>query len=536
MPVVKFNWRPDRQTITRGWDAQEIAEFYRISEIMAKAGLEVDVDQGRTDEGDPWFVFVRPGSEEVLAHFARIDGYFVSVSAVTGQVYRGLDVRSVINQMLEKHPLILPNSNANNKLYLHPSVVLMAFVAAAFVLSVDESKADSIDGVLGTIFQNTEAETAVTKLASKSNYQAGTTGSFSARSSQTSDFGSMAVNNALLGAVMVAHKLLEKELVTDREANKGLILDLVKSQFLGEESILSRLHEKNSLQATEYFDGLRLDSSSLSALTEPFFAAPEKEPDENNFTSSSQFGRPVSEALISKENALPECLVSEVRFTEGPEVAIGLQASDIHFSLDSAQTNFGSVSSIASIQAPELKGEGLKALVINTHLVIDEFNKVESDGNQVELGGLGLTITSEGEFFAVGISEGDLLIGPRIQSDSTGENIVNGERIDSDEAVEILDNIPLFRIDGHFIEPSEMTSLMLSDQAIDVVVYDGGDVQISGFELGKDLLFFLQPDLMASATTSMLGADTLVIDFEETGSLTIFNLFDDFSAADTFWG
>jgi hypothetical protein len=536
MPVVKFNWRSDRQTVNRGWDAQEIAEFYRISEIMAKAGLEVDVDQGRTDEGDPWFVFVRPGSEEVLAHFARIDGYFVSVSAITGQMYRGLDVRSVINQMLEKHPLILPKSNTDSKLYLHPSVVLMAFVAAAFVLSVDESKANNIDGVLGAVFQNTEAETAAIKLAAKSNYQASMSSSFGARSSQTGDVGSMATNNALLGSVMVAHKLLEKELVADQGENKGLILNLVKSHFQGEGSILSYLQEENSFSAAEHFNGLRLDSLSLSSLTEPLFAGPEKEQDENNFTSPSQFGRPVSEPVISKEKALPEYLISEARFTEGPEVAIGLQTSNIHYSLNFAQTNFENDSLIASIQASELKGEELKALVINTRLVFDEFYKGESGGNQVDLGGLGLTITSDGELFAIGISEGDLLIGPRIKSDSISENIVNVESVGPDEVDEIVENIPLFRIDGHFIEPTEMTSLMLSNQAIDVVVYDGGDVQISGFELGKDLLFFLQPDLITSATTSMLGSDTIVIDFEETGSLTIFNLFDDFSAADTFWG
>ena len=101
---------------------------------------------------------MRPLSDDVVAHFARIDGDFVAVSSLAGQIYKGHDVRTVINQMLENHPLIVPRSAGTGKLLIHPSAVLLAFVAAAFVLSVDGSKAETIDSVFEKVFGDQQSE------------------------------------------------------------------------------------------------------------------------------------------------------------------------------------------------------------------------------------------------------------------------------------------------------------------------------------------------------------------------------------------
>lgn len=95
MSIVQFHWGASREKQPQGWSTQEIAEFYRIADIMARAGLRVEIDQGETDEGDPWLVFVRPETDDVVAHFARIDGFFVSVSSLTQDIYRGRDVRKI---------------------------------------------------------------------------------------------------------------------------------------------------------------------------------------------------------------------------------------------------------------------------------------------------------------------------------------------------------------------------------------------------------------------------------------------------------
>ena len=67
------------------WTQQELAEFYRVESALLQGGLLVTTDRGVSDEGDPWFVFCRSDTEEVIAHFARIEGcYLVASSAFSG--------------------------------------------------------------------------------------------------------------------------------------------------------------------------------------------------------------------------------------------------------------------------------------------------------------------------------------------------------------------------------------------------------------------------------------------------------------------
>ena len=73
----------------RYWKNQDIADFYRAVEILKQAGLHTEVDSGVTDEGDPWFVFLRPENGDVIAHFALVDNVFVAVSSINHKVYRG---------------------------------------------------------------------------------------------------------------------------------------------------------------------------------------------------------------------------------------------------------------------------------------------------------------------------------------------------------------------------------------------------------------------------------------------------------------
>jgi hypothetical protein len=149
MPLSIFNINKSLKKTrdASGWTNQELAEFYRISDIMRKSGLVVDMERGLSDEGEPWTVFLKPDSEDVIAHFARIDGEFLSISSVDNVIYKGNDVRSVVNQMLRLHPLMIPDQNKNGNVYLHPGVVLTAFVAAAFLLSSNDASAGDFESV-----------------------------------------------------------------------------------------------------------------------------------------------------------------------------------------------------------------------------------------------------------------------------------------------------------------------------------------------------------------------------------------------------
>ena len=106
----------------------------------------------------PWFVFIRLEGEDVLVHFARIDNEFIAVSSIKQEIYKGSDIRSVVEKMLNHHPLMLSTDRKNEKLFLHPSAAITAFITAAFILSIDESRANSWSEIVETIVQNNSAK------------------------------------------------------------------------------------------------------------------------------------------------------------------------------------------------------------------------------------------------------------------------------------------------------------------------------------------------------------------------------------------
>ena len=116
----------------RNWDNQDIADFFRTVDILKQAGLQTETDSGVTDEGDPWFVFLRPENGDVIAHFAQIDGRFIAVSSLNQEVYTGKDIRSIVDQLLERHPMLLPQTRNGGRLLLHPTAALSAFLETKF--------------------------------------------------------------------------------------------------------------------------------------------------------------------------------------------------------------------------------------------------------------------------------------------------------------------------------------------------------------------------------------------------------------------
>jgi len=121
----------------RDWLDQELAEFFRVRDALIQAGLNVDTEHGVTDEGDPWFVFIRPQTEEVTAHFARIDGHLVADSSASPVPLYGRDLRSLLSQVFRQQMALIPSRESNGggggNVTLHPASMLVAFVATAFL-------------------------------------------------------------------------------------------------------------------------------------------------------------------------------------------------------------------------------------------------------------------------------------------------------------------------------------------------------------------------------------------------------------------
>ncbi|MTJ82164.1 MAG: hypothetical protein F8N37_14315 [Telmatospirillum sp.] len=132
-----------RERAPRPWQNHELSELYRVVDLLGKAGLAVETDMGLSDEGEPWFVFCRADNGDVVVHFARIDGQYVAASAVVEQSYRGANFRDIIDQLVRQQPLVMPRATNGASLFLHPAVVLTAFVATALFYA---HRAEAADG------------------------------------------------------------------------------------------------------------------------------------------------------------------------------------------------------------------------------------------------------------------------------------------------------------------------------------------------------------------------------------------------------
>lgn len=134
MAAQILSFRPRRQPTP--WSQGELAHFFRTAEVLCRAGLDVSMESGLSDDGDPWVVFIREDTQDVVAHFARIDGDIVAASVAIDQVVRGPLLGPVLDQILRSQPLVLPPAGERGRLMVHPAAVLSAFIATAYVFAV----------------------------------------------------------------------------------------------------------------------------------------------------------------------------------------------------------------------------------------------------------------------------------------------------------------------------------------------------------------------------------------------------------------
>ena len=128
------------------WSQRELAEFYRVEDALTKSGVGISTDRGLTDEGEPWFVFCRQDNEEVIVHFARIGGEYVVASNFTEAVFRGRNFQTLVRELLDSHPYVLPKQHSSRStVFLHPATLLAALVVTGYVKS-SELNATADDG------------------------------------------------------------------------------------------------------------------------------------------------------------------------------------------------------------------------------------------------------------------------------------------------------------------------------------------------------------------------------------------------------
>jgi hypothetical protein len=130
------------------WQIDEIAECYRVIDILGSVGMSVTLEADVSDEGDPWLVFVREDSQDVIIHITRINGQVIAASAASESLFRGRSMRDVLQLILQTQPFVLPASRplgADDRLLMHPATMLVAVVATAFLASQESAELAGYD-------------------------------------------------------------------------------------------------------------------------------------------------------------------------------------------------------------------------------------------------------------------------------------------------------------------------------------------------------------------------------------------------------
>ena len=104
--------------------------------------MRIVTDRGLSDEGDPWFIFCREDSGDPVVHFARIDGQYVIASPAYEGVARGLDFRSMVQDLISRHKLAPVNKPGKSNIFMHPAALLIIVVGTAFFKTPGEAQAD----------------------------------------------------------------------------------------------------------------------------------------------------------------------------------------------------------------------------------------------------------------------------------------------------------------------------------------------------------------------------------------------------------
>lgn len=144
--VSFFRSRP----AVRDWDNNELAQFYRVESALRQAGIFVDTERGLTDEGDPWFVYCRQDSGDVFLHIARFDGQYVAASPSMATSLWRRKFADLLEELVKDNPVVLaPQSRKPSPdLYIHPSTMLIAAVAALFYKNAPLRSEDTGDNPL----------------------------------------------------------------------------------------------------------------------------------------------------------------------------------------------------------------------------------------------------------------------------------------------------------------------------------------------------------------------------------------------------
>ena len=134
-----------RPAFRQGWTTQDRADFERVRRTLAVAGLDVETDEGVSDEGDPWFVILRRGDEEVLLHIARIGREYVIAGPALNSPLRGSSLRALVEEYARCQSLWVPLAReGGGKIFVHPAALVVAVIVTLVALAGEAAAGEAV--------------------------------------------------------------------------------------------------------------------------------------------------------------------------------------------------------------------------------------------------------------------------------------------------------------------------------------------------------------------------------------------------------
>ena len=462
--VSLFGRQPSHPSKARGWTSQDIADLYWIAEQLTQLGFPVSTQTGQSDEGDPWAVLERHSTGEVMVHLARIDGELIVADVVRERTYRGSDFRSLAEKLMADAPLTLPRIEDRGNVVLHPRMVMIAFVAAAFVLSEfavpSAAEADEFEGDAGVVPQPKADQGQMESSSAPLNID------LVDKTSARDGLGGMGA--AQITALTAGLYALSLHLMP----NPDVIEDQVRVPENAELEQTSSLH--NPTYTTFTLSPL-VESDANSAILS--IAVPLQVQDDTTFEVP---------AIAFKQSSYKQDSTSQVSVSDGPtaEPTIALSAQ--------------------SINAVEVFN-----LVSASVIVLDKawLPVFHFDGD-VE----GAVVVKLSDFSDTGINVAELASIPAVFEP---------------EANMPLDAI-LPPIDHYSLVSELTQSIHLNPDLSNILIYTSGDVEVSGFTFGRDSIVFMEDFTPLDWLESVNVVDLDVVLVGQGGSVTLLGAVENF--------
>tara|TARA_R110002020_G_scaffold367683_3_gene579562 strand:+ start:21040 stop:22527 length:1488 start_codon:yes stop_codon:yes gene_type:complete len=129
--------------VEAGWSQSDMAEFYRAHKLLNDHGILIGLDQGITDENEPWLVFYDHETHDVFLHIARIDGTCILICEHLSIKITEKTIDPLIRQFeYTVRNLLDSRSKQNSNVITHPAARIITTVAAVFLLfKIENSRA-----------------------------------------------------------------------------------------------------------------------------------------------------------------------------------------------------------------------------------------------------------------------------------------------------------------------------------------------------------------------------------------------------------